>query len=175
MLFVPRQRASACAVTVKRCVLAGMVLLLQTVQGACAESFADVYAWVYRTGKEVPLNVPAATCLGLKTPQNVYERTWLAPDFRFHAIEVGEDGQNPFVLLTVRRSLTEVYYGSYWLAGKDGRLLGTCSSPFMNASFVPIEDGSLDAKFESEKTYILARFGQRARWDTFVPNKRNYP
>ena len=67
--------------------------------------FADVYGWVYQTGKEVPVDVPAAACLGVTTPQNVYERTWLAPDAKVHAIEVGEDRNNPFVVVSVRHSL----------------------------------------------------------------------
>ena len=161
----------------KGCVLVAVVLLLQASEAAIAESatFPDLYAWVYRTGKEVTINGPAATCLGVKTPQSVYERTWLAPDTKFHAIRVSEDRQNPFVLLSVQRGLADLYFGSFWLATTDGRLLATCDSPFVNASFVAVKDGSLDAKFASEKTYFLTKFDQRAKWDTFVPAKRSYP
>lgn len=161
----------------RSCVLVAVVLLLQTAGAAPAETatFLDLYAWVYRTGKEVTVDVPAATCLGLKTPQSVYERAWLSPDAKVHAIKAGEDRQNPFVLLSIQHSLDDLYNGSFWLATRDGRLLGTCESPFMNASYVAVKDGSLDARFEAEKTYFLTKFDQRARWDTFVPPKRSYP
>lgn len=155
-----------------------MGLLLQAGQlsaSSSAATFADMLGWVYRTGKEVPLDVPAATCLGLKTPQSVYERTWLAPDARIHAVEVGEDRANPFVVMSVRRSLDEDYGGKFWLVGRNGGLLGACSSRFMYASFVRVNDGSLDAEFQSEKSYYLEKFGQRWKWDRYVPVKRDYP
>lgn len=158
--------------------LAGASLLLQVAQPSVtsgAATFTDVYGWVYRTGREVPVDIPAAACLGLKTPQNIYERTWVAPDAKVHSIEVGEDRDNPFVVLSVRRSIGEEYAGKFWLAGKDGRPLGVCSSPFTNASFVRVNDGSLDAEFQSEKTYFLEKFGQRWKWDRYAPVKRNYP
>lgn len=170
-------RTECARAMVKSCVLATVILLLQAPEAARADpaSFPDLYIWVYRTGKDVTVDVPAATCLGLKTPQSVYERAWVAPDARVHAIKVGEDRQNPFVVLSVQHSLEDLYNGSFWLATKDGRLLGTCNSPFINASYVAVKDGSLDAKFQSEKTYFLTRFDQRAKWDTFVPVKRSYP
>ena len=121
------------------------------------------------------MNVPAAQCLGLKTPQSVYERTWLAPDAKVHAMEVGADTKNPFVLLAVRHNLGGDYFGAYFLSDEDGRLLGVCNSPFVNASFVAVKDGSLDVKFESEKAYFLQKFGQRGKWDRYAPVKRNYP
>jgi hypothetical protein len=158
--------------------LAGLELLLQAAQLAASSglaSFADVYGWVYRTGKEVAVDVPAASCLGLKTPQNVYERTWLAPDAKVHAIEVSEDRNNPFVVISVRRSLDQQYAGKFWLAGKDGRLSNVCNSPHMYAAFVPVTDRSLDGEFQSEKTYFGDKFGQRWRWDRYSPVKRVYP
>jgi len=158
--------------------LAASGWLLQAAQPAAPPgpaTLADVYGWVYRTGKEVPIDVPAAACLGLKTPQKIYERTWLAPDGRIHAIEAGEDKANPFVLLSVRHSLDEDYAGKFWLAGANGGLLGACDSPFMYASFARVNDGSLDAEFRSEKMYFLDKFGQRWKWDRYAPVKRDYP
>lgn len=158
--------------------LLGVGLLFQTAQlpgSPGPAAFPDVYGWVYRTGKEVAVDVPAASCLGLKTPQNVYERTWLAPDAKVHAIEVGEDRNNPFVVVSVRRSLDEQYAGKFWLAGADGRLASVCNSPHMYAAFFPVRDGSLDGEFQSEKTYFLKKFGERWRWDRYAPVKRAYP
>ena len=158
--------------------LAALVFLAQAAKlsdSASAATFEDVYGWVYRTGREVAINMPAAACLGLKTPQSVFERAWLGLDSRIHAIAVGEDKKNPFVLISVLHDLRSNYFGSFFLSGKDGRLLGVCDSPHVNASFVAVKDGSLDAKFESENTYLLERLGQRWKLDRFVPVERDYP
>lgn len=159
-------------------VLAAAGLLVQATQPSDSSgpaAFAEVYGWVYRTGREVPVDVPAAACLGLKTPQNVYERTWLAPDARVHSIEVGEDRNSPFVVISVRHSVDDEYAGKFWLAGKDGRLSNACNSPHMYASFEEVKDGSLDAEFGSEKAYFLEKFGQRWKWDRYAPVKRSDP
>jgi hypothetical protein len=161
---------------IRKPALAFVVFLFQTVQpsgSAAAETFEDVYGWVYRTGKEVDVNVPAATCLGLKTPQTIFERTWIGTDAKVHAIADAKDSS--IVLLSVMHDLSSPYSGSFWLSTKDGRLLGVCNSPFLNAAYVAVKDGSLDAKFESEKTYFITRFGDRVRWDRLVTPKRAYP
>lgn len=160
-------------------VSAAAYVLLQaatsSASSAAPATFAEVYAWVYRTGKEVPLDVPAATCLGLKTPQMIYERTWVSPDAKVHSVEVSEGRNSPFAVLSVRRSLDEDYAGTFWLSGKDGRLSGVCHSPYMYASFVAVKDGSLDGVFQSEKAYDFEKFVQRWRWDRYAPVKRDYP
>src|SRR5437899_6528004 len=159
---------------VDKSALAGLFFLLQTAQlsGAPgAATFADVYGWVYRTGKEVDLNVPAATCLGLKTPAGIFERTWRGTDAKIHAVAVGKDKDHAFVLISVQRNLGDTYSGSFWLSSKDGRLMGVCNSAFVNASYVAVKDGSLDAKFESEKEYFVEKFEHRNRWDRFVSPK----
>ena len=153
---------------------AGLLQAAQLSGSSGPATLADVYGWVYQTGKEVPLDVPAATCLGLRTPQNVYERTWIAPDAKIHAIEVGEDRNKPFFVISVRRSLDGDYAAQFWLAGRDGRLASVCNSPFMYASFARVNDGSLDAEFNSEKTYFLEKFGERWKWDRYKPVKRTY-
>lgn len=158
--------------------LAGMGLLLQAAQLSGSfgpAALPDVYGWVYRTGKEIPLDIPAAACLGLKTPQSVYERTWMGPDTRVHAMEVSEDKNNPFVVMSVQHNLHDQYFGSFWLSTRDGRLLSVCNSPSMYASFVAVKDGSLGAQFDSEKAYYLKKFGERGRWDRYVPVERDYP
>lgn len=158
--------------------LAGAGLLLQAAQmpGASGPvTFADMYGWVYRTGKEIPVDIPAANCLGMKTPQNVYERTWVSPDAKVHSVELSEDKNNPFVVMSVQHSLHAEYFGSFWLSTRDGRLLGACNSPSMYASFVAVKDGSMDAQFESEKAYYLKKFEERGRWDRYVPVERDYP
>ena len=43
------------------------------------------------------------------------------------------------------------------------------------ATYVAVKDGSLDAKFESEKEYFVEKFEHRNRWDRFVSPKRDYP
>ena len=138
-------------------------------------AFADVYGWVYRTGRDVEANTPAAACLGLNTPARLYERTWLAPDGRAHAIEVSEDRNHAFLVMSVQYGLHETWSGTFWLASSDGRLLVVCNVPFVNASFVAVKDGSRDAAFQAEKTYFLEKFAQRARWDRYRAAKRDYP
>lgn len=156
--------------------IAGLLVQAAQLSGASGPAtFADVYGWVYSTGKEVPVEVPAATCLGLEIPQSVYERTWLAPDAQIHAVEVGEDKTHPFVVMSVRHSLDEQSAGKFWLAGKDGHLSDVCNSPHMYGSFERVKDGSLDAEFQSEKAYFLEKFGRRWKWDRYAPMKREYP
>lgn len=150
-------------------------LLVQAAQPAGPATFAGVYGWVYETGRAVPVNNPAAACLGLKTPQTVYERTWLSPDAKVHAVEVSQDSKNPFAIMSVRHTIEDEYAGKVWLAGPDGGLLAVCNSPFMYASFSRVKDGSLDSEFQSEKAYYLEKLGQRWKWDRYTPVKRSYP
>ena len=151
-----------------------MGLLVQAAQPSGPATFADVYGWVYQTGKPVPVG-KAAACLGLKTPQTVYERTWLSPDAKVHAVEVSQDANNPFAIMSVRHSLEDEYAGKFWLAGKDGRLLGVCSAPFLYAALSRVKDGSLDSEFQSEKAWYVEKLGQRWKWDRYTPVKRSYP
>jgi hypothetical protein len=154
------------------------ILLLQAAQVSAspgAATLGEVYGWVYRTGKEVQINAHVAACLGVKTPQSLYQRTWVSPDGKVHAFEIGEDRTSPFVLMSVQRGLNAAYLGSFWLSTREGRLLAVCDSPFVNADFARVTDGSLDAAFQSEKAYYLDKYGQRARWDRYVPVERDYP